>query len=74
MTLKRRLNTCKSTEDLNKATKNDMGRFIPVVSNKQEKELASYVKQMESSFFSLTTKDLKCFDSHTKMAGTNKAR
>lgn len=82
-TLIRRLTKYESTKDITKATEKKMGRYEQVFNADLEKELASFVKDMESRFFGLTTKDLRRlaydlaehnklqhkFNNDTKMAG-----
>lgn len=82
-TLIRRVKKYKATEDINNAAAKKLGRLAPVFSEDQEKELATYVKNMESRLFGLTTKDLRSlaydlaennniehnFDRGTKLAG-----
>ncbi|XP_034839890.2 uncharacterized protein [Maniola hyperantus] len=58
-TLIRRLSKYESTKDLTIATEKKMGRYQKIFSVDQERELASHVKNMESRFFGLTTKDLR---------------
>lgn len=58
-TLLRRLTKYETTKDLNKATEKKMGRYLQVFNVTQEKELASYIKDMESCFVGLTAKDLR---------------
>ncbi|KAF9416056.1 hypothetical protein HW555_006468, partial [Spodoptera exigua] len=55
----RRLTKYESTKDLTVATEKKMGRYEKVFNVDQERELASYVKNMENRFFGLTTKDLR---------------
>lgn len=82
-TLKRKLEKYKSTQNMNKATEKKLGRFERVFTTDQETELATYIKQMESRLFGLTTKNLQKlaydlaeknnishrFDTSKKMAG-----
>ncbi|KAJ8975956.1 hypothetical protein NQ317_011924 [Molorchus minor] len=82
-TLKRRVQFYRRNQDISKATVKKMGRFNTIFTKQQEEELATYVKDMESRFFGLTTKDLRSlaydlaeknklkhiFDKGTKMAG-----
>ncbi|KAJ8728527.1 hypothetical protein PYW07_006223 [Mythimna separata] len=58
-TLIRRLTKYESTKDLTEATEKKMGRYEKVFNVDQERELASYVKNMENRFFGLTIKDLR---------------
>lgn len=82
-TLKRRFDRYKETDDLDKAVEKKLGRFDQVFNKEQERELVSYLKDMESRLYGLTSKDLKKlaydlaernnlshnFDHDTKMAG-----
>ena len=72
-----------STQNIDKATEKKLGRFEQVFTKVQETELDTYVKQMESRLFGLTTKNLQklaydlaeknninhSFDTSKKMAG-----
>ncbi|XP_022823908.1 uncharacterized protein LOC111354594 [Spodoptera litura] len=58
-TLKRKLEKYKATQNIDIATNKKLGRFEQVFTKAQETELATYVKQMESRLFGLTTENLK---------------
>lgn len=55
-TLRRRV---KSNKDPEAASRKYLGRFRPVFSAKQEKELADFIIEMESRLFGLGTRELR---------------
>ncbi|CAB3253456.1 unnamed protein product [Arctia plantaginis] len=72
-----------TTQNIEEATEKKLGRFKQIFTKDQELELAAYVKDIESRFFGLTTKDMRIlafdladknnikhnFDTGKKMAG-----
>lgn len=55
-TLRRRVNSNKNPEE---ASKKVLGRFRPVFTKEQEKELVEFILDMESRLFGLSTKELR---------------